>query len=190
MKKKLLLISFILLPILFAFITHSLYEILPFPLLVIYFPINESIFEHLKLTFTPLIFTYLIYYLFFRISIDKARFLTSLNLSIITSSITMLILYYIYKQITKEDLIYINITITIICIIIGQFIGLFSYKFNYSWKEEISIMVLLLITTIYLFLTLNPPHLKFFLDETKNSYGLTNKCISFTGDLIESWNFN
>ena len=53
-----------------SFISHFMYDILPNPLFSILFPVNESIWEHMKLLVTPvLIFSiieYIVYYIYKR----------------------------------------------------------------------------------------------------------------------------
>ena len=64
MKYKLLNTLFFFLPFLLAFPFHFGYEYLKFPPLAIYLPVNESVFEHTKLTFTPFIISYLLFYFY------------------------------------------------------------------------------------------------------------------------------
>ena len=59
-KKNIYKITFILAPFILAFAFHFLYEYISFPLFAIYSPVNESVFEHIKLTFTPFILNFLI----------------------------------------------------------------------------------------------------------------------------------
>ena len=64
MLKKILINS--ILVFLFSFLFHSFYNYLPiFPITIIA-PVNESIFEHMKLIFTSYMFLTLIIYLFYK----------------------------------------------------------------------------------------------------------------------------
>ena len=96
-------------PFILAFALHFLYEYVPFPLFAIYAPVNESVFEHTKLTFTPIIITFLVFYILKRKDINKEKALSSLIISIGVSLVTMLTIYYTYHIFTTKDLTLINI---------------------------------------------------------------------------------
>ena len=51
---------------LLCFPFHSLYDWLPNSLFSLFFPVNESIWEHMKLLFTPFVVYTIIEYLFLR----------------------------------------------------------------------------------------------------------------------------
>ena len=162
LKNKLQFILFLSMPFLIAIPAHFLYELLPFPLFAIYFPINESIFEHIKLIFTPIIITYLIFYLFKKKNIDLDKYLSSLIISIFSSLVIMLLTYYLSYSILKKDIVIISILCLFISIISSQYLSLYTYQKNIKWSKEISIYVILTFTFTLLILTVNPPSTPFF----------------------------
>jgi len=170
-NKKLLKLIFIISPFFLAFIAHFLYKFIPFPIFSIYFPINESIFEHTKLVFTPFIITYLIFYLIYKKQIDKKTYLSSLIISISTSLVLMLSFYYLFKLILNKEVMIFSILSLLIGTIISQIIAIICYKKRIHWSIEISIYALITITVLFLILTLNPPYLEFFYDKEKMGYG-------------------
>lgn len=143
---------------------HFLFDLIPFPPFAIYFPVNESIFEHTKLTFTPFILTYLIFYIFNRKKIDKTKFLSSLIIAISSASITMLAFYYLFNLIANKDITFLNILSLFIGVVVSQALAIFTYKKDIKWSKEISIYTLITITVIFLIFTVNPPYLDFFKD--------------------------
>lgn len=163
-KTKIYKYIFIILPFLMAFPFHFLFQLIPFPPFAIYFPINESVFEHTKLTFTPLILTYLIFYIFNYKKIDKTKFLSTLIISIATATITMLSFYYLFNLIANKDITILNILSLFIAIISSQILAIFTYKKNVKWSKEISIYALLTITFMFLIFTTTPPQINFFKD--------------------------
>lgn len=163
---------FILLPFLLAFPFHFVYEYIQFPLFSIYFPVNESIFEHIKLTFTPIIITYLIFFFLSKRALDKQKLLSSLIISIIISTFFMLTLYYIFFTITKKDIMILSILSLFIAILLGQIIGMFVYNKGIKWSTETSIYALITVTVLLTIFTLSPPNLPFFFDKVKNAYGI------------------
>ena len=69
---------------------HYSYDVFPNPVFAILFPINESVFQHLKLFTYPILFSYFIFY-------KKRYSLTSTTLSIYISQFLTLSLFYILK---------------------------------------------------------------------------------------------
>ena len=166
-KNKIYKSLFIVLPFILAIPAHFLYNFISFPLLAIYFPINESIFEHTKLTFTPIIITYLIFYMFFKKRINKTTFLSSLIIAITSSTTIMLILYYSFDFFLNKDITILNILSLLISTIASQLLSIHAYKKDIKWSKEISIYILLTITMISINFTVAPPYLDFFKDLSK-----------------------
>ncbi len=163
---------FILLPFILGVAFHFLYKYVPFPLFAIYLPVNESVFEHTKLTFTPIIITFLIFYIINRKNINKEKALSSLIISIAISLTTMLSIYYLYHIFTDKDLTLINILSLLISTALGQLVSIYTYKRGVRWSKEISIYSLITMTVIFLIFTINPPLLPFFYDKMSKSYGI------------------
>lgn len=163
-KNKLNFSVFLILPFLISFVAHFLYSIIPFPLFAIYFPINESIFEHTKLTFTPIILTYLFFYIKFRKNFNMKKFLSSMIISISLTLVTMLSLYYITQLVFKKEIVLVSILCLLTAIIVGQLIAIYTYNSNIEWSIDLSIYILITVTFTLLILTIHPPALNFFTD--------------------------
>lgn len=172
MKKKIIKALFILLPFLLAFPFHFVYQYIKFPLFAIYFPVNESVFEHTKLIFTPLIITYLIYILIYHRNINKTQFLSELLISILAGVTSMLTLYYTFKLIVRKEVMFLSILSLFLATIISQLISIYMHKRNIRFSKEISIFSLITITFLYIIFTTNPPNLEFFYDSYNNVLGL------------------
>lgn len=166
-KNKIYKLLFLLLPFILAIPFHFLYNIISFPLLAIYFPISESVFEHTKLTFTPFILTYLLFYILFHKKIDKTKFLSSLIISIGIALVCMLSLYYLFNLFINKDITILNILSLLVATILAQCTSIYTYKKDVKWSKEISIYALLTITMILLNFTVAPPYLDFFMDFSK-----------------------
>lgn len=166
LKNKIHNILFIILPFIIAIPLHFIYTYIPFPLLAIYAPIKESVFEHIKLTFTPIIITYLLLYFLNKKLINKEKYLSSLIISIITSIVSMLVLYYICFSIFQKDIVIVSILTLLIATFIGQILGTYTYKKDVKWSIDISIYTLLTLTLVLLLLTINPPNTDFFIDKS------------------------
>ncbi len=93
-------------------------------------PVNESTWEHLKLTFWPSIFFGTIQY--FNLRINTNKFLTAKLLGILTMPILTIILFYSYTSILGRHYFLINILLFILSVVAGQYV---SYKILICQKE-------------------------------------------------------
>ena len=134
-------------------------------------PVNESIWEHTKLVLIPIIFLYLIYYIFNK-NLNKNRWFTSMITSLTTSIITIPLLYYFYTGAFGIESSIINILILLISFALGQLLGLFVYKNSSGISIYISIIFTILIIIMYIVFTFYPPKLPIFYDFNTGNYGI------------------
>lgn len=158
---------------LISFIVHYAFALFPNILLSIFFPVNESIWEHMKIIFTSTI----IYSFIDKYILDKKNVLyNNFNLQLLISSTLSIVLYLlIYIPIYKlvgENLI-ISISLLLIVYIIMQYV---SYRVmlikEINIPTYIVIIVVILIYMVFTYLTYNPPHNYLFYDNSKNDYGV------------------
>lgn len=150
--------------------TGKLIELAPF------FPVNESIFEHLKLTVYPILFWQLIGYLILknRTRIIFKNWFISITISIIISSFLTLSLYYIAVGAFSIHSTVIDIFIYFISIMFGQLLGLHIYT-KYEDNKKIfllSIVIILCILIIFTLCTFFPPRLPLFMESSTGRYGI------------------
>ena len=142
----------------------------------IIFPVNESIWEHMKLITTPvLIFSLFEYILYKRKNIYFNNFVLSYAISIIIGIISYLILYLPIHYIFGHSTVYAIILLFIIFIII-QIIS--YYIMNYKeikYSNTIGIIVIILLYIVLGYLTYNPIEIDIFYDTQKNIYGIPKK---------------
>lgn len=159
-----------------CFLFHFVYEILPSSITAIFFPVNESIWEHQKLLFTSVIFYGIIDYIILtKFKIKYNNFFISLFVSAITIIPIFLCMYLplYYKMGPK---MFLNIGIMALAIIISQVI---SYHILKTKKDchigNIISIVLIIVSYIILgYLTYNPPKEELFFDTQDEKYGINN----------------
>lgn len=161
---------------LLCFLFHFLYDWFPNGLFAILCPVNESIWEHMKLFYTStLLFGIVEYILLYKFNIKYNNFLTSLFISSISSIIIFLIIFLpIYYKIGEN--MFITITLMLISIILSQVI---SYYILNSKKEckllEYLVFILIIIGYIVFgYLTYNPIKNHLFFDTVDEKYGINN----------------
>ena len=160
---------------LLCFLFHFIYEWIPSSITAIFFPVNESIWEHMKLLFSAVIFYGIIDYIILqKFKIKYNNFFTSLFVSALTIIPIYLIMFLpVYYKIGENMII--TIGIMLIAIIISQVI---SYKIlNSKDFDNLNIVSLILIIISYIifaYLTYNPIKNELFFDTQEEKYGINN----------------
>ncbi len=150
--KKIVLNSMII--FLLCFLFHYLYNILRLPVLRIFLPIKESIFEHIKMLFTAGV----AFSLFTR---EKNKYLKALVRGVLSCSIFLVVYLPLFLSIKEKLPLTLIILFSSIFIseIINSKIKKYSKEMNYF-----SIFLILIIYFSFLCLTDNPPSHFFFQD--------------------------
>lgn len=158
---------------LIGFIIHNLYEWCPNIVTLILSPVNESVFEHMKMIYTSyMIWIIIKYFILKKYNIKENNFLLKELLTFLFNIALFLTIYWpIYSKFGENMLV--TLTIYLISIIISQVLNYFiEFKKDSNVLNIISLLVIFLIYAFTTYLTYNPPICKFFLDPTNNSYGL------------------
>ena len=175
MKKK---ISFILISSLILFVlnavSHFIFNILPYNFIGVLFPVNESIFQHLKMIFTSFILFYLL--LFF--ANRKFNFTNLIFAALISSlsSIALFLIIYlpIYLNI-GENMIF-TFILLFIFLCAGQFLAYLILNIDYNRIINIfSFILIVLIFIINASLTFKPLKNFLFFDPQYKTYDIVYK---------------
>lgn len=158
---------------LLSFLAHFIYNFFPNTLTSFFFPVNESIWEHMKILFTSaLIYGIFDYILLKSNNIKFNNFSLQLVLTSILSIIIFLTIYLPIHYLIGENLI-ITLILMLITYTICQYI---SYKLlkskSYNFPKYISIIIIILTYLIFIYLTYNPPQTPLFYDTLNNHYGI------------------
>ena len=157
---------------LLCFLTHFLYNWFPNTLFSIFFPVNESIWEHMKMmTSSILIWSTLEYFLYKKFRINHSNFILSLFLEVTLSIIIFLIIYLPIYHFTGSVFI-LNIIVLFISIYFVNIISFYILNLRPLHKEILSIVGIILLYIIMGILTYNPPFNYLFFDTVENKYGI------------------
>ncbi len=137
-------------------------------------PINESIFEHTKLLFFPLLLFWIILAFFIK-DINLNSYFLAMLVSIIFSIITMISFYYTYKGVLGKHYLILDILDLLISLIIGQLIANHVYIYSHNFPYIISIIILIIIFISYIYFTIKPLKIPFFYDNLSKTYGINKK---------------
>lgn len=148
-------------------IFHFCYDIIPNFFTSIFFPVNESIWEHLKLIFTSSIVYTLISNLYYK---DNNKFLVAY----LRGMFTIIILLIIYLPLRKlfGEIMILTLVILFISILLSEIIINKLIKKDYSILNTISIFLIIINFIIFTYLTYNPIKSYLFYDTESNKYGI------------------
>ena len=156
-----------------SFLTHFIYNIFPNSLFAIFFPVNESIWEHMKLLSTTILLYGIIeYFLLKHYNIKVNNFLFSLFIMSVISIPIYLIIFlpFYYKGINSMFFYLLVMSITyIICCCISYYILKFK---EIKYQNIISIIFIIIIYIIFGYLTYNPLKNDMFFDTEEAKYGI------------------
>lgn len=170
--KKIKLIAVIGIFIISIF-SHFAYELFPNILFSFFFPINESIWEHMKILFTSTLLYGLIDYLLLKKNnIKYNNFSFQLYFTAFSSIPIYLVIYLpIYKLIGEN--LFISITLMILVYILEQYISYHILKEKeFKILNIISVPIIIIIYLGFIYLTYNPPHTYVFYDIINEKYGI------------------
>lgn len=154
---------------------HFLYDWLPNSLFSLFFPVNESIWEHMKMIFTGFIFFAPIEYLLIKkYNIKVNNYILNLFITAIISIPIYLIMFLpIYNAIGENmPIIFILMIITItICEIINYYLNKLD---NIKYSNLIGTILIVITYIIMGYLTYNPPKTGLFYDTHNKKYGIND----------------
>lgn len=156
-----------------SFLCHFVFDFFPCVLTSIFFPVNESIWEHMKILFTAtLLYGIIDYVILNKKNISFNNFSLQLFASAFLAIPIFLIIYLPVHYLFGE-LLPLTLTIMLITYIICQYI---SYKIL-TFKDtpllnQLSIILIIFMYVVFTYLTYYPFESYIFYDTTKGIYGI------------------
>ena len=161
-------ISFIL-----AVILHFIYGWMPNTFISVIAPVNESIWEHMKLIVSSsLIFSIFEYFIYKKKDITFNNFILSYAISCILGIIVYLLLYIPLNDIFGHKA-YIAISLLFLILVFVQIVSYYIMnKENIKHSSDIGILLILIIYFAFGYLTFHPPKINLFYDYMNKGYGI------------------
>lgn len=156
-----------------SFISHFAYTIFPNIIFSFFFPVNESIWEHMKIIFTTtLIYGIIDYYLLNKYHKNYNNFPFQLYFAAFSSIPLYLVIYLpLYKLFGENP--FISIFLLLIIYAISSFI---SYKIltekPIKFLNNLAIPIVLISYLGFIYLTYNPIHNYIFYDTKEEKFGI------------------
>jgi hypothetical protein len=137
----------------------------------IFFPVNESVFEHLKLTFWPTIIWAAFSYNFLKSTANN--FIIAKAAAVITMPLVIIALFYGYTAFMADNVVA-DIIIFLAAAAAGQFLNYLLLKTGSlpQWLSGLSAILILALALLYAAFTFYPPYTGFFMDSNTGLYGI------------------
>lgn len=132
--------------------------------------INESVWEHLKLLFFPMLLTTIIGY--FYIGKSTSNFLCSKVLGILASMSFIIIFFYTYTGIIGRSIVFIDIASFFVAVILGEYLAYKLMISNFKCNNIMSVIILTIILIGFIVFTYFTPKIEIFKDPVTNQYGI------------------
>jgi hypothetical protein len=141
------------------------------PIAGIFFPVNESVFEHLKLTFWPTIIWAAFSYSFLKSTANN--FLIAKAAAVIIMPLVIIALFYVYTVVTADNVVA-DILIFLAAVAAGQFVNYLLLKTHPlpQWLSGLSPIIILALGVLYALFTFYPPYTGLFMDSNTGGYGI------------------
>lgn len=169
--KKIKVINVIFL-FLLSFLWHFMYDLIPCNFIALFFPVNESIWEHMKIIYYCLLLSSVLEFILchkFKIKISNF-YISTMVKSLIGVIFYLIVFVPIYKLIGES--MFVSIGLMLLIYILMEFI---SYRILQSEELNINILPVIIIglgIILFIILTFYPLHNFLFFDNVKFGYGI------------------
>ena len=142
-------------------------------IVAIFSAVNESYWEHIKIAIWPVFLLQVV--LFASGGYQYASFVPAATISLYSIPVSMVGLVFVYKAVTKKNILWLDISIFFVCIAIAQssFVLVFDQLNPSVGTVVMATLFLFGLIVAFLLFTLRPPkEPDVFLDPIKKDYGL------------------
>lgn len=133
--------------------------------------VNESVWEHLKLVFFPMLLTTFIGYFYFKDTIPN--YLCSKTFGIIIAILFIILFFYTYTGILGKNIAILDISSFFISVILGEYSAYKKMNSNSSCNNIIPLIILILLLFLFILFTYFPIQIGLFQDPITSTFGIS-----------------
>ena len=174
-NKKIMIIKAIVI-FLSLFLFSFMYRWMPNFITSLIFPVNESLFEHLKMIFNAEVLVSLIIYVIIK---KRGIKINNYFIALLLSTLFNIVLFYlIYLPIYNrfgQNLIMTMIMYFITLMISQYLFYLITIRHHNKFYDKLCLIVIPFIWIVLIYFTYNPMHSEFFFDPIHEVYGIPDK---------------
>ena len=139
-------------------------------LVAVFSAVNESVWEHLKLAYFPMLITAIIGY--FYIGNNIPNYLCSKALGILAAISFIIVFFYTYTGIIGNSIIFIDIASFFVAVILGEYLAYRLIIYNFNCNNILGIIIMIALLVCFIGFTYFAPHVEIFKDPVTNKYGI------------------
>ena len=141
------------------------------PVIGAFSAVNESVWEHLKLSYWPALIYAIIEYRYLK-KTTRSFFLAK-AVGIYLLPLIIVSFFYFYRTFTEENL-FLDISIFVVAVAIGQLASykLLNRKETPEIYDKISVIAIILLAILFVLFTFYPPQIPIFQDPSSGNYGI------------------
>lgn len=132
--------------------------------------VNESVWEHMKLSFYPMVLVVIVQGLI--PEIYYPGFWGSASIVVLTATFLVPVLYYPIRKLLGREIPAVSISLYFVCILIAFIVEYYLLKSGFNAIGDIAALIIILICfTAFAYFTYFPPKLPIFKDSIYKKYG-------------------
>lgn len=134
-------------------------------------PVNESVWEHMKIVFFPMLIFGVFEYFYLKKS--TKNFFFSFFIKQISAIIFIIAVFYLYNIYTHESILVIDISSFVVAVILAEFLfyKLIVKKSGIKYEQAAKLLIIILFI-FFLYATISPPNNQLFQDPVSGGYGI------------------
>lgn len=140
-------------------------------IVAVFSSINESVWEHLKLLYFPMLLSTIIGLFYFRKGVPN--FLCSKTIGIIVAMFFTVVFFFTYTGTLGRHIAVIDIASFFIAVLLGEFISYLLIINKFKCSNKIAIIVLIVLFASFIIFTFFTPNIGIFRDPVTGKYGIT-----------------
>lgn len=141
-------------------------------IIAIFSSINESVWEHLKLLYFPMLLSTIIGFFYFKKVVPN--FLCSKTIGIIVAMVFTVVFFFTYTGILGRHIAAIDIASFFIAVVLGEFVSYLLIINKFKCSNVIAIIVLIILFVSFIFFTFFTPNIGIFKDPVTGKYGISS----------------
>ena len=150
---------------------HFLYDATGSAILGAIAPVNESIWEHIKIVFFPFLIWTIVEMLILKPE-SKYDFIKAKSYALLAIPIMLIVFFYTYSGILGYSVTAIDVASTFLYIALAFLISYYAYKNSWTFLSNTAMIFALIILIMLILFTYFPPRLALFRDSVSGNYGI------------------
>lgn len=140
----------------------------------LFVPVNESVWEHLKLVLWPMALWWIIGYIVLsRVwELDAPAWFSGALAALLTAQCTIVLLFYFYTGAFGIESLGLDVALFFLAVVLGQAAGLRTYRRGSSLSWFLPLLFLAALLALFVVFTLSPPDLPLFQDPVTGRRGI------------------